>query len=50
MNFNEFHNSEYWARQRMLKAGQITIVQLVMILCGCITFFGLMWLAIFMEG
>lgn len=50
MNFNEFHNSEYWARQRMLKAGQITLVQLVMILSFAMAFFGLMYLAIFMEG
>lgn len=50
MNFNEFKNAAYWERQRQLKAGQITIAQLVSILCGCLAFFGIMWLAIFMEG
>ena len=55
MNFNEFHNSEYWERQRQLKAGQITIAKLVMIISFGIAFFGmaffgLMYLAIILEG
>lgn len=50
MNFNEFHNSAYWEQQRRLKAGQITLVQLVMILSFGMSFFGLMYLAIILEG
>lgn len=46
MNFNEFHNSSYWEQQRSHKAGQITLVQLVMILSFGMAFFGLAYLLI----
>lgn len=39
MNFNEFHNAEYWEEQRKEKEGQVTLPQLVCIITAGAMFF-----------